>query len=191
MTPSAHRYPDKWPPYVCMRILTRDASPTLLFIGTLADYEKLEDWRDIKKIFISPHAEYKDVLVLREHGAHYIICQECTEMVAFGLTFVASTANDVIEVWNLKHELIATNKSGMSFHDAFFWNQDLVLVDELAIFIVHNDSLTITERDYGDIVHCAYVEDGELIVRMWDDKEPKKKPTKKIAAKKKPAKKKI
>lgn len=191
MTPSAHRYPDKWPPYVCIRIITLDKTPTILFIGTLEDYEKLEDWKDAKKIYVSPNADYKDIIVFRENGAHYIACQKETELVAFGPNFVTSTANDVIEVWNLKHELVANTDSGLSFHDAFFWNQDVVLVDELAIFIVHNDTLTITERDYGDIVQCAFVDEGELIVRMWDYKEPKKKPTKKIPAKKKPAKKKI
>jgi len=172
-----------------MRILTLDSTPMIVFVGALTDYEKLEDWRETKKILIS--ADSKDVIVFRENHAHYIACQESTELVAFGPSYVAASSEGVLEVWNLNNEVVANISTIDCLNDAFFWNHDLVIVGELAMFFVDHATLKITEDDYGDIIGRAYVENGKLIVKMWDDKETKKKPTKKIAAKKKPAKKKI
>ena len=168
---AAYRYPERWPPHMNIRILTLDVMPMIVFIGALVEYEKLEDWASTKRVLISHGADYKDVLVFQHNDTDFVVCQESTELVAFGPTYTASQSEGVLEVRNAKNDLVAVSKETSTwFVDAFFWGQDFVLVDEMCIFIVDHSTGAITEDIQLDCIGRAWIEDGKLQVRMYNEK---------------------
>ena len=152
-----------------LRVLTLESQPMVIFVGSLEDYERIDDWREVKKAFVSHHADYKNIIVFRESEIHYVACQQSTRLIGFGPSYVASVSEGTVELRNRTNDLVAFNHECDSLNDAFFLGKDLILVEELSIIRIHADTLEITQAHYNDIIARAWVDHDELKVQMYDE----------------------
>ena len=72
-----------------------------------------------------------------------------------------------LEVRDKKNELITTGGSLICLIDALFLNDDLIVVDELGVYTIDHSTLTIAEDTYPDCIGRAWIENGQLQVRMY------------------------